>query len=54
VRFPTTQWNILDAIKAGDDKGRQAALAKSFDLWGAVFSPLLAASRMARWFPEEL
>ena len=42
MRFPTTQWNILDVIKAGDEGGRREALGEVISIYGA---PLFAFAR---------
>jgi len=42
MRFPTTQWNILDALNAGDERGRREALGEVISIYGA---PLFAFAR---------
>ena len=42
MRFPTTQWHIVEALKAGDEEMRREALGSIISIYGA---PLFAFAR---------
>ena len=53
MRFPTTEWDLLDALNAGDEEKRREALGSIISLYGA---PLFAFARRESHFelsPED-